>query len=260
MSTPDRLAQELRRAVHNNDVKSLATLIRLGADIHAPLNSQGETALHRACSVRWGDADDKTACITALIDAGADVNAKTPEGHYTPLHAAAISDFPEAIDLLIAAGADIEARTVYVEDNDSTQEPLETPLMMAVSEGCDKALDVLLRHGAVMQPNGANHPLYAACSDPERLHLLPVVLRAMKAERDFPSEKLDPFRLVVQTQLGEIDPVAEIQRLQGYAERLKASKFRSKAPRYAKSCFDQMVEQPNPVASIGKTPKRGLTP
>ena len=66
----------------------------------------GLTLLHLAAI-----ASETPAIITALIDAGADLNARTESGA-TPLHAAANnSETPAIITVLIDAGADVNART-----------------------------------------------------------------------------------------------------------------------------------------------------
>ena len=48
--------------------------------------------------------------VTACLDAGSDVSARTDEG-YTPLHHAALeSEQPEVVDALLTAGADPDTR------------------------------------------------------------------------------------------------------------------------------------------------------
>ena len=63
--------------------------------------------------VDWpGGRPNRLELIRALVEAGADVNARFEGGPHTetPLHWAASSDDVEAIDLLLDLGADIEAR------------------------------------------------------------------------------------------------------------------------------------------------------
>ena len=45
-----------------------------------------------------------------LLEHGADVNAVGGQSHMTPLHGAAWSGHSETVDLLVAAGADLQAR------------------------------------------------------------------------------------------------------------------------------------------------------
>ena len=58
----------------------------------------------------WKSNPDATA-ITAVINAGADVTARTIDG-LTPLHSAAEYGTAETITAIIAAGADIEATEI----------------------------------------------------------------------------------------------------------------------------------------------------
>ena len=62
------------------------------------LNTINDTPLHTVCS--WGDAE----AVQTLIDAGADVNAKGDIGS-TPLFNAIVGRNPEVIKKLINAGA-----------------------------------------------------------------------------------------------------------------------------------------------------------
>src|ERR1700737_1554718 len=67
------------------------------------------TLLHVATD--WpGHFPNGAASVQALVDAGADVNARFTGAHAeTPLHWAASSDDVDVLDALIDAGADIEA-------------------------------------------------------------------------------------------------------------------------------------------------------
>ena len=78
----------------------LKLLIDHGAPINA-INGYGASALMWAAS--------QTANVKRLVDRGADVNARASDG-VTPLVAAARLDNPEAMRILLAAGADTNAQ------------------------------------------------------------------------------------------------------------------------------------------------------
>jgi len=78
----------------------LKLLIDHGAPINA-INGYGASALMWAAS--------QTANVKLLVDRGADVNARASDG-VTPLVAAARLDNPEAMRILLAAGADTNAQ------------------------------------------------------------------------------------------------------------------------------------------------------
>ncbi len=61
-------------------------------------NGYGDAPLHIVCG--WGDCE----AIRILIAAGADINAKGETG-FTPLHYAVEQNHPEAIKLLLSLGA-----------------------------------------------------------------------------------------------------------------------------------------------------------
>ncbi|MBO9481659.1 ankyrin repeat domain-containing protein [Salinisphaera sp. G21_0] len=78
-----------------------------GFDVNAPCNNSGSTML--ACAAEacdWGFVDE-------LMGKGADINGpRNIRTKLTPLHYAAAQGQQEAIDALIARGADVNARTV----------------------------------------------------------------------------------------------------------------------------------------------------
>ena len=75
-------------------------LLGCGTDCDAR-DGVGRTALHRARDAR---------CVRALCASGADVDAVSDDG-YVPLHVAAMEGKPECVTPLVDAGANIRART-----------------------------------------------------------------------------------------------------------------------------------------------------
>ncbi|XP_069956365.1 serine/threonine-protein phosphatase 6 regulatory ankyrin repeat subunit B isoform X2 [Cherax quadricarinatus] len=82
---------------HNNCVKEL-----LAAGPHLEATDQGNTALHIATR------RNNVYCIKALIDAGADVNARD-NMQRTPLHVSVLGNSTEALRLLLASGCNVSA-------------------------------------------------------------------------------------------------------------------------------------------------------
>lgn len=76
--------------------------------------------------------------VQELIDSGEDVDARDSIGT-TPLHRAAMEGHAEVSDLLLKAGADMNARTLGDE---------ETPLFLAASERRTAMVKLLLERGA----------------------------------------------------------------------------------------------------------------
>ena len=82
------------------------------------------------------------AGVQAELDRGVDVNAKS-EGGSTPLHGAAEGGHGEIVELLIAAGADLHARTVPMLGGGGW-----TPLHSAARQGHREIVELLIANGS----------------------------------------------------------------------------------------------------------------
>ncbi|MEK4514744.1 ankyrin repeat domain-containing protein [Paenibacillus sp. FSL H8-0122] len=169
MASDDPLVISVVEAIHTGDVSSLKQLLAgnprlataritgIGAEVasnavtgnagtdHADSSggtSSGgsRTLLHIATD--WpGHFPNNAAVVTALIEAGAELNTRF-DGHHseTPLHWAASCDDVEVLDLLLDAGADIEASGAVIAGG--------TPLDDAVAFSQWKAAHRLVERGA----------------------------------------------------------------------------------------------------------------
>lgn len=112
---------------------SVEVLLAAGADLSLRFGDEDESALETAAI--YGDVD----VMRAIVRHGVDVNARDSEG-FTALHAAAENNQEGAIDVLIAAGADVNARGGGGKG--------KTPLYLASASGSLEAALALLRNGA----------------------------------------------------------------------------------------------------------------
>jgi ankyrin repeat protein len=97
--------QCILRAAKTGDVAAVRSLIEADATLLDARDADGSTPLH--CAAWKGHSE----VVTALLDLGADVNARNRNGHWgdTPLHAAAHGNNAPVARLLIARGADVHA-------------------------------------------------------------------------------------------------------------------------------------------------------
>jgi ankyrin repeat protein len=128
----------------------IAALLEAGADADSA-NPEGETPLMAVA--RTGNVE----AATRLLDAGADVNAIELWGQQSALMWAAAQKQPAMIKLLIARGADVDARgAVRNWDRKVIKEPRPkdmnqggfTPLLYAAREGCIDCARELVAGGA----------------------------------------------------------------------------------------------------------------
>lgn len=160
-----------------SQVKLIQRLLKSGADIHTSDDS-GYTPLHDATADLRGNAfavlkrgyettpEQATAPVAIMLDAGADVNARTALG-FTPLHMAALYAPTAVADLLITHGADIHA----------TAAEGETPLHFAAMAGNTELARKLLQNGTNVNAREADgmSPLCRAAyytNSPDMLKLL----------------------------------------------------------------------------------------
>ncbi|MDR3701035.1 MAG: ankyrin repeat domain-containing protein [Candidatus Sulfopaludibacter sp.] len=123
---------------------------------HAGLDAaqgDGATALH------WAAYRDDLEMAQLLLGAGADVNAATREGAITPLFMACTNGSAPMIAALLKAGANLN----------STKSNGTTPLMTAAASGNVAAVKVLLDQGAYVnvreQAHGQTAVMFAAALD-----------------------------------------------------------------------------------------------
>lgn len=124
-------ADDLVAAVKANDANHVLALLRAGADPNQ--HSSYEVPMHVASALGL------TKIVTALLDAGADLQARG-FGGLSPLHTAVLSGKTAVVEILVERGAKVEAL-----DNIG-----RTPLLTYASSGSTnlEVLQILLEAGA----------------------------------------------------------------------------------------------------------------
>jgi hypothetical protein len=128
---------KLHAAAYNGSAAEVAELLRLGADADSR-DEKGFTPLHWATFRAAVTAMAKV--IDLLVAAGADVDAITDDGKSTPLILAVTSGARDAVLSVVRAGADVNLAADEV-----------TPLMTAAREGDPELVRLLIEAGA--EPN-----------------------------------------------------------------------------------------------------------
>ncbi len=165
----------LEAAIDEGDILAAKAVLDKGVDLNAHYGEFNEFPLGWA----MGSGVRSVEMVRLLLQRGADARFATPEG-YTALHY--IADYMwggddadlsrELVRILVAAGADIEARNHYG----------WTPLLRAVMEGSVAEMQALLAHGADADAVYPDHSmpefsrgmtaLINAAYDPEKVALL----------------------------------------------------------------------------------------
>ena len=136
------IATPLHGAVYASD-EMTRFLLEHSADPSAT-DSLGMTPLHHAADGSSNKPKDHTEIMAVLIEYGADVNAIDNASGATPLHYAVYFKEPDAVELLLERGAEVNITDAYG----------DTPLLRAVSNSGTMA--VLLEGGAEVNVAGTN--------------------------------------------------------------------------------------------------------
>ena len=118
-------------AMHGDRLSTVEALLAGGADVHSRMGSWRDTVLHFAAEF------NKVASISALVEAGANIEARSTNG-CTPLSYVAICGSLAAMLALLHLGANVNAKT-----NNG-----RTPLHAVCHGRHAEAADLLLRWGA----------------------------------------------------------------------------------------------------------------
>lgn len=137
----------------SGDVDAVRSLLQEGADVNAS-QGDGMSALH------WAARQGDVAMTAMLIRAGANVEAVTRIGHYTPLHVASKEGHDAVVAILLEAGAEVNATTMPAGT---------TPLHLAAASGSVPAIEALLSKGADVNARelawGQTPLMFAAAAD-----------------------------------------------------------------------------------------------
>ena len=141
------LENELLKAVLAGDVVKVKALIEEGADVNAK-NENGWSPLH------WAVMLEHKEIVELLIAHGADVNAKNKWG-WTPLHMAALFCRTEIAKFLLSHGADVNAKSTkewekLLSKFPAGSTPLDVAKLMLMgykNMGYDKMVSLLRSHG-----------------------------------------------------------------------------------------------------------------
>ena len=213
----------------------------------------GMTALH------WAAEQGRVDLIEVLVYAGAHVEATTRLGEYRPLHLAGREGHPDAVKALLAAGAQADARS-------STG---VTPLHYAASSGRPEALQALLAAGAVVDEIAGEKELtplmWAAAAN--RLDAMRTLLAA-GADVSLTSQVIEYTALASEDRPARQrrEALVRAQRAVAAGETLETSVRQPApgAPRTASQPREAAEEEPDsaavPEESVEEAPRAGEAP
>ena len=121
---------DIHQAAKDGNIEAIKQHLDAGTDVNEKSEPNGFTSLHIAAG------NGHKEIVVLLIANGAEVNAKIYGGK-TPLDLAIFRNHPELAELLIAKGADLNAK-----DNNG-----RTPLDFAIGMDRTELADLLRKHG-----------------------------------------------------------------------------------------------------------------
>lgn len=145
----ERGATVLHRAARSAHLATIKVLLAAGADVNH-VTKQGDTPLSEACMFnkpQWAEGLQEEV-VRTLLEAGAVLK---PEGAgQSPLYSAAAQSGPEVIEMLIAAGSDVNESFSGLHDG-------QTALMVAaLSNANPEVVKILLKAGADINKKASN--------------------------------------------------------------------------------------------------------
>jgi ankyrin repeat protein len=157
----DAINNALVEAAYKTNTNIIKILINAGADVNAKSPWNGESALYIAAK-----SSESTEVVAILIAAGADVNVRVPSSGQTPLHAASSNGHEKIVKELLDAGVEIDAKTIEG----------ETSLYIA-SHSYFEVVQMLLRGGADpgLTKNDGRTPLHNA-AESNNVDIINVIL------------------------------------------------------------------------------------
>mmetsp|Transcript_42992 Transcript_42992/g.93397 ORF Transcript_42992/g.93397 Transcript_42992/m.93397 type:complete len:193 (+) Transcript_42992:2-580(+) len=163
------------------DARRLSDAVSRGIQNINAFNSRGHSCLHVVCSI------GNTECADILLrDGGADPNAASPPGLETPLHTAALFQFPRVVQLLLSARANPNIQ----------DERNATAIHLAAAGGSIEVLELLLAAGA--DPNIVDYKQRTA-ADVAKSYEKPAALSLLQARGQQPSQAVQqPIQAVQQ--------------------------------------------------------------
>ncbi|MFC5649470.1 ankyrin repeat domain-containing protein [Paenibacillus solisilvae] len=157
----------LKRLLDENTSLATARIIGNENDDKC-MSGMSRTLLHVATD--WpGHFPNGAATVAALIDAGAEVNARFTGPHTeTPLHWAASSDDIEVLDALLDAGADIEAPGAVIAGGTPLDDAVAFGQWQAARRLVERGAQIALWHAAALGLMNAMEAHFAGASLSER--------------------------------------------------------------------------------------------
>jgi ankyrin repeat protein len=155
LTADDPLAVAATDAVQRGDLDALRQLLDERPELATAYigdhpDGMSRTLLHAATD--WpGHFPNNAATVAALIESGADVNARFTGPHSeTPLHWAASSDDVEVLDVLLDAGADIEATGAVIAGGTPLTDAVAFAQWAAARRLVERGADAPLRQAAAL--------------------------------------------------------------------------------------------------------------
>jgi ankyrin repeat protein len=187
-------SMDIFKATAHGDCQRIQELIAANTNVNQQ-NTAGYTPLHiavyngcHAAKCKAPHWQNYAVIIHALLDAHANVDARTFQNQETPLHLATKANNLLFVKTLINAHADVNATTT----------DLQTPLHLAAHEGYSEVVQALIQAQAFVNPRSSSRltPLHMACSQGHQYAAFLLLLASADIEAEN-TERLRPLHLAI---------------------------------------------------------------